>query len=339
VKSRFRSRPALSACLLAIIGGGGVVSPFARAEEAPEAKDAARPPLALAGLENPVWQRPHGVRDPGVLPTKDGYRLFYTRPAGRSWGDPENWSVACVFTPDFRTFREEDDVTPKGYASPDAPTVWHGRSILPYQRYPIDPVLCYSASTDGKTWSAPTAFLKEVVDLPWNTLRRVIDPTFVVDGPALHCFFVGSCPAEKKGAHANLLGRAVTTDPELKRWKILTPERPLLGITADAPDGVENVTVFKTGSVWTMIYSEGLQRQHLAYGTSTDLVQWTWKGRIGVPVQGWMHRCCGAPFVWREPDRWLMILMGLNARDVPSFGLLHSADGHAWTLLPECRTK
>ena len=52
---------------------------------------------------------------------------------------------------------------------------------------------------------------QEVLDLPWNTARRAIDPTLIVapDG-RLHCFFVGSANLFVKGApkkrRANLLG-------------------------------------------------------------------------------------------------------------------------------------
>ncbi|HNQ89921.1 MAG TPA: hypothetical protein PKM73_14975 [Verrucomicrobiota bacterium] len=48
-----------------------------------------------------------------------------------------------------------------------------------------------------------------------------------------------------------------------------------------------------------------------------------------------MQRKYGAPFVWREPDQWLMILMGESAIGKTTFGLLTSADGKRWTLLPE----
>ena len=53
--------------------------------------------------------------------------------------------------------------------------------------------------------------MKEVLDLPWNTARRAIDPTLIV-GPdgRLHCFFVGSAnlhaPGGGKKRRANLLG-------------------------------------------------------------------------------------------------------------------------------------
>jgi sucrose-6-phosphate hydrolase SacC (GH32 family) len=48
-----------------------------------------------------------------------------------------------------------------------------------------------------------------------------------------------------------------------------------------------------------------------------------------------MARKYGAPFVWREGDRWRMILMGENDQRRTTFGLLTSPDGKHWTLLPE----
>jgi sucrose-6-phosphate hydrolase SacC (GH32 family) len=39
--------------------------------------------------------------------------------------------------------------------------------------------------------------------------------------------------------------------------------------------------------------------------------------------------------VWREPNQWMMILMGCDAKDLPQVGLLSSTDGLRWTLLPQ----
>jgi hypothetical protein len=114
--------------------------------------------------------------------------------------------------------------------------------------------LVFSESSDLRTWSAPKPFLTEALSLPWNTYHRVIDPSFVVDGDGLHCFFVGSIHqtnAADKPVRANLLGHAVTRDPALGKWDILTRDAPLIGVSASAPDGVENTMVFKTGDHWT----------------------------------------------------------------------------------------
>ena len=55
---------------------------------------------------------------------------------------------------------------------------------------------------------------------------------------------------------------AVTDDPTLKRWTVLTLDAPLLGISERAPDGVENVAVFRgSGGGYVMVYSEGLASQ------------------------------------------------------------------------------
>jgi len=295
------------------------------------------PALDLDGLTNPVWQQADNVRDPAVLPVDDGYLLFYSRFSGGDWGKVESWSVARVFTKDFKTFGEPVEGTPKGYASPGDPIRWHGRYVLPLQSYPTNPTrLCYCESDDARSWSPPRAFLPEANALAWNKLKRAIDPCLVVDGDTLHCFFIGSEPLSG-GGHANLIGHAVTRDGDLGHWEILTRDAPLIGRSERAPDGVENVTVFRTGPQWTMIYSEGMKDQHLAYAHSADLVHWTLKGPIELARQSWMRRRYGAPFVWREPDRWMMILMGSRDGLRTTFGLLHSADGVHWTLLPEGR--
>ena len=285
------------------------------------------------GLRNPVWTSRDNLRDPAVLKTTDGYRLFYSRLSGSDWGRRESWSIAEVFTRDFARFDNDRDVSPKGYASPGDVVSWHGRYLLPYQSYPGKPTrLVMSESADLKTWSPPLSFLTEALDLPWNDARRVIDPTFVVRGDTLHCFFIGTT---MKPSKANLLGHAVTRDPKLKQWSILTADAPLIGRSERAPDGVENVAVFRTGEDWTMIYSEGLANQHLALATSQDLNAWKLEGPIDLPRQAWMARKFGAPYVWKDDDGWRMILMGENAQGRTTFGLLSSPDGKKWTLLPE----
>lgn len=295
--------------------------------------------LKLDGLRNPVWTSRDNLRDPSVLKTADGYLVFYSRLRGTNWGAPSAWTIACAETKDFKTFTNDRDVSPAGYASPGDVVQWHGRTILPYQSYPASPVrLVYSESADLKTWSAPRPFLEEAAQLPWNQARRVIDPTFIVDGDTLHCFFVGSAfhnDAAGKRVRANLMGHAVTRDPKLEKWEILTRDKPLLGVSDQAPDGVENTMVFKTGERWTMIYSEGLAKQHLALASSADLVTWRQDGPIEITRQKWMALKFGAPFVWRDGGSWMMILMGTNALNRTTFGLLSSPDGRRWTLLPE----
>lgn len=326
--------------------------------------------ILLSTLRNPVFTSSDNLRDPAVLPLPDGrYSLFFSRYSNERWDRPENWSVARVFTRDFLTFEGDADLVPKGFASPGDPIQWRGRWLLPYQSYPVHPSrLFYSASEDGLAWSAPISFLAEVNSLPWNTRGRAIDPSFVVDGDTLHCFFVGSCwqpDADSLPAnairHANLVGQAITRDPDLKEWEIITPTTPLLGITPEAPDGSENVMVFRTGELWTMIYSEGLAEQHLALAQSPDLRRWQRLGRLDLPVQSWMASRYGAPFVWRElplplrarqgrgsakrglpdgsakrgPEGWWMILMGEDHAHRTTLGLLTSSDGLNWDLLPE----
>jgi sucrose-6-phosphate hydrolase SacC (GH32 family) len=296
-------------------------------------------PLDLARLTNPVWSYADNLRDPSVLKVSEGYQLFYSRFVGTNWASPASWTIAATFTRDFVRFENNRDVSPKGHASPGDVVKWHGRFILPYQTYPATPTqLCFSESPDLLTWSAPKFFLPEARFLPWNSLKRVIDPTLVLDGETLHCYFVGSANitnAAGKTLRANLLGHALTRDPKLAKWEILTINAPLLGVSERAPDGVENVMVFRTSDHWTMIYSEGLADQHLALATSTDLRDWKLTGPIRMARQKWMARKYGAPFVWREADQWLMILMGQNATGRTTFGLLTSTDGQRWTLLPE----
>jgi sucrose-6-phosphate hydrolase SacC (GH32 family) len=244
-----------------------------------------------------------------------------------------------VFTRDFVHFEKDRDVSPKGHASPGDVVQWHGRYLLPYQTYPATPTqLCFSESPDLREWGPPKRFLTEARFLPWNTHQRVIDPTLVLEGDSLHCFFVGSANvtnAAGKTLRANLLGHAVTRDPKLEHWEILTTNAPLLGVSERAPDGVENVMIFRTGDHWTMIYSEGLASQHLALATSADLCAWKLEGPIEIARQKWMARKYGAPFVWREASQWRMILMGENAAGTTTFGLLTSPDGRRWTPLPE----
>jgi sucrose-6-phosphate hydrolase SacC (GH32 family) len=297
--------------------------------------------LNVGGLRNPVWTSKDNLRDPSVLKTPEGYQLFYSRLSSGEggWASPQNWAVACAFTKDFVHFEQDCDVSPKGFASPGDVVRWRGRWLLPYQSYPASPVrLCFSESTNLSDWSAPRFFLEDAAQLPWNGQRRVIDPSLVVDGDTLHCFFVGSAvhqDARGKSVRANLMGHAITRDPKLAQWEILTRQAPLIGWSDRAPDGVENTMIFKTGDHWTMIYSEGLADQHLAIATSQDLRAWKLEGPVNIPRQSWMARKFGAPFVWREGDQWLMILMGTNDRDRTTFGLLTSSDGKRWKLLPE----
>lgn len=297
--------------------------------------------LNLAPLRNPVWVSKDNLRDPSVLKTDGGYHVFYSRFSGQTsgWGDPQNWHIAEVFTKDFLTFTNDRNLSPAGCASPGDVVWWHGRWVLPYQTYPSKPTqLVFAESTNLIEWSAPRPFLTEALKLPWNEIQRVIDPSFVVAGDTLHCWFVGSAyrtNASGDKFKVNLMGHARTRDPKLAEWEILTTNAPLIGLSERAPDGVENTMVFRTGDHWTMIYSEGLIAQHLARATSPDLVNWKLEGLIEIPRQQWMTHKYGAPFVWRDGNQWLMILMGSVAQDRTTFGLLSSNDGQHWSLLPE----
>lgn len=291
--------------------------------------------MDIKNLKNPIWERADNLRDPSVFRTKDGYLLFYTRYSNWDWSKTEDWSVACVFTKDFVTFEGDRDVTDKGFASPGDVVYWGGRYILPYMTYPISPnKLHYSESNYLTEWSRPKNFLDESRALPWNTYKRAIDPTFVVNGDTLHCYFVGSSD-DSSGIRANLVGHAVTKDYNLEKWDIITVEEPLIGRSKEAPDGAENITVFKCDNQWVLIYSEGLEKQHLAYAESDDLYNWSFKGKIDIPAQKWTLGRYGAPFVWNEDGRLYMILMGEDMKQRTRFGLLTSYNGITWDMLEE----
>lgn len=307
--------------------------------------------LHIDNIANPFVLRDFDMRDPAVLPAPGGYRLFYTRVTheiqkGDTWTRARNWKVAQVFTPDFVEFSDDREIFPNGFASPGDPVRWHGRLLLPFQSYPVQPNrLCYAVgSEDGKTWGDAVYFLDDARALKWNLDGRLIDPSFVVVGDTLHCFFVGS-QGLVAGPRANQLGHATTRDPELLSWTIHSVDAPLMGISPEAPDGVENVMIFPRGGEWMMIFSEGLQSQHLAWASSPDLHRWKREGFLSIPRQSWMARKYGAPFVWREEERWFMVLMGEEQGDSPAilrngtyrtrFGLLHSNDGLNWSICPE----
>lgn len=291
--------------------------------------------MDLKKLSNPIWKRSDNLRDSSVWKSADGYHLFYSRYSNNDWTKPENWSIAHVITKDFVTFEEDRDISAKGFASPGDVIRWKGKYILPYQSYPEVPtMLCYSTSDDLENWSKPVFFLEEAVHLPWNQANRVIDPTFVTEGERLHCFFVGTDRVHYASA-TNLVGHAYTDDPELKGWTITTVDSPLIGTCEDGPDGAENVTVFRNNNEWVMIYSEGLKSQHLAYITSKDLIHWGNKGKITIPEQSWMSTRYGAPYVWKEDEYWVMILMGEDGNSHTTFGLLTSKDGIIWEALSE----
>ena len=288
--------------------------------------------LPAADLTNPVWSPDFHVRDPAVVPVTGGYDVYFSRYRFGEWKDPANWTIGRVFTKDFSSFEDRGDVSPTGFAAPARPGTRHGRQILAYQRYPSKPVeLVYATSTDGAVWSAPTTFLSDANQLAWNTRKRVIDPTLVVDGDRLVCFFVGTTD---KDMQINLVGVAETRDPDLKTWTIVSRETPLIGPVPGVPDGAENIDVLRDGDHWTMIFSRGLRNQHLAYGVSKDLLTWDFRGDLPLTPQPWMARRYGAPSVWKEGDTWRMLLMGEDPKAVARVGLLSSPDGIAWTLLP-----
>ena len=289
-----------------------------------------------------MLRRSDNLRDPAVLPVEDGYWVYFTRYSNQEWNCAENWSVASMFTRDFVTFEGDRDITPKNFASPGDPTRWHGKLILPFQSYPAMPQKLYYAvceQGDGRDWSDPIPVLEEVIDLPWNGKRRAIDISMTADGDTLHAWFVGNaesgCTDPKR--QGNLLGHAMTQDPDLKDWTITSVDQPLIENYDRAPDGVENVVVYRALGRWVMMLSEGIANQHLGYAVSDDLIEWEIKDEVPVEEQHWLSYRYGAPFVWQEPDgRYVMLLMGEESEDNrSSLGLLHSDDGIHWSVLPE----
>ena len=291
--------------------------------------------INLAPIQNPILRLPDNLRDPSVFPVGDGYQLYYTRYRIGDWNAAENWYVARCFTRDFVHFTDHEDVTRQNFASPGDVVRWHGRWIMPFQSYPERPQQLYFVeSPDAQSWSPPRAFLEAALELPWNTDRRAIDPSFVVDGDKLYCFFVGS-DGLGTPRRANLLGHAVTTDPELREWQILSPESPLMG-RDHAADGVENIVVYHAGDRWLMLLSEGMHEQHLALAESQDLVTWLPLGPVEIASQSWCAFRYGAPFVWCEEGIYFMILMGEETPDHrSSLGFLTSSDGIRWEQMPE----
>ena len=160
------------------------------------------------------------------------YELYFSHYRGKpaamfSGASAKAYSISVVRTADWLAFSEAKDVTPSGFASPDAPVFWRNSTILAYQAYPDKALkgkrsgLYFSRrhAASGRGWSEPRPFLQEVLDLPCNSANRAIDPTLVVDSKdRLHCFFVGSAWVGEGAARkrANLLGHAVTNDPKLK---------------------------------------------------------------------------------------------------------------------------
>jgi len=182
----------------------------------------------------------------------------------------------------------------------------------------------------------PHVFLQQALTLPWNQDKRAIDPSFVLIGDQLHCFFVGSDGYLKNSPNrANLLGHAITTDPQLQDWKIISQNQPLMGRNR-AADGVENVTIYKIDGLWTMMFSEGLVNQHLAIAQSTDLFTWNHLGPVQIEKQKWLTHKYGAPFVWQEANQYFMVLMGEeNNTRKTTLGLFQSTDGLHWLSAPE----
>ena len=294
-------------------------------------------PAGIAAKNNPLLVSDDDVGDPSVLKVDEGYQIYYSRMRAKigsqELNQPASWSVANVFSRDFVHFENERDLTPRGFSGPGNVVKWRGRWIIPFNSYPVNPTrLFYSESSDLKVWSAPHPFLEQAAKLPWNEAKRVLGTTFIVEGDTLHCFFTGTRSVPSK---ANLIGHAITRDPKLEQWEILTENSPLLGVSERTSDGVGRVMVYRTGDHWTILYCEGLTKTHLAWAVSKDLRNLEWKDKVDLPMQHWMERRYGPPFVWNEGDIWRMLMAGINNRMRSNFGLFDSVDGVHWMPLPE----
>ncbi len=294
-------------------------------------------------LQNPVLNRSDSLRDPAVIQREKEWHIYYTRFSNDDWYRKENWSVARIITRDWIHFEDDRDITPKGYASPGDLIQWHGRWILPYESYPIHPSgLFFSESPDCCTWSEPREFLAEVKQLPWNSYNRAIDPTLVVHGDSLYCFFTVSVRNPATDKRANAIGLARTQDPQMVDWEILSTDKPLLGPSEKYPDGVENLAIVpkeQDGAGWTMYYSAGLKNQRIARMDSRDLIHWSGSEPVPLEDQWWCSRVQGAPGLFRnEQGQNFMIIMGSDVDRKTRFGLAKEDSDGQWTMLP-CRER
>jgi sucrose-6-phosphate hydrolase SacC (GH32 family) len=287
-------------------------------------------------LKNPILEGSDNLRDPAVLKVGDTWHLYYTRYSNADWYRAENWSVARVMTKDWIRFDDDRDITPKGYASPGDIVFWQGRWILPFESYPIHPSgLCFAQSSDLTSWSEPVQFLSEALQLPWNTYARAIDPTLVVHGDYLYCYFTASLPGLGNRKRANGIGLARTKDPNLQGWEMLSKDQPLLGPSPDYPDGVENLAILKSKtSGWSMYYSAGLKNQRIARMDSEDLVGWHKPRPIVLEDQWWCTKVQGAPGFFTHDNHMHMIIMGADDSNRTRFGLARQTGPETWKFLP-----
>jgi hypothetical protein len=320
----------------------------------------------LDGLENPVISRSDNLRDPAVTQVGDEWHIYFSRVSNSDWNALENWAVARLRTKDWRSFYDDRDLTPKGYGSPGDIVWWHGRWILPYQSYPVQPsALYFSESGDRVSWSEPRPFLSEALSVRWNSYGRAIDPTIVVHDEQAYCFFTGSLNVD--GRRANVVGLAVTEDPDLQEWEILSKDAPLIQPSERYPDGAENLTIYpaeaeaaspedamKDDAViddamiheadpdaganrrWIMIYSAGLKKQRLAGMWSADLRNWHDPAPIELEPQWWCERRIGAPCTFTVEGELAMLVMGTEevAGRRTRLGIARRSAAGQWYLPP-----
>ena len=134
-------------------------------------------PIREGGV-NPVFNLSGRVRDPAIHLSMDAgdlgmgeyYELFFTHYRGDpakmfSGKSIKPYGVRVVETEDWQRFSAPTDVTPPGFASPDAPVTWHGREVLAFQAYPDEALGgpasgLFFAVREGRRWSEPRPFLQ-----------------------------------------------------------------------------------------------------------------------------------------------------------------------------------
>ncbi len=290
----------------------------------------AMPHFDYAKLTNPVWslEKKH-LRDPAVL-VRDGVaRLFFT------YYDPKarTWHIGMATTEDFVRYSEIKLISPEGYASPGNVIRTQDGWVLCYQQYRQFPhYLCVSRSKDLEHWSAPEKIFNTGPDNKWNIDKRTIDPFLVEWQDRFYCYYVGSTRWGKRSGH-NLIGVAGSND--LKEWRDLSPDKPVIGVDFDweQPDGNENNCVIRHDGRWFMLYSASLKHQKIAYALSDDLIHWTKKGLCEVPVFKGSSTGFGAPVILEGlagPGVYHMLYQGRGPKGHMSFFLLESRDLIRW---------
>lgn len=281
-------------------------------------------------VHRPAWRLEDiDLRDPAVY-LQDGIAtVFFTYFDFRK----KTWHIGMATTENFVDFSDISLISPEGYASPGNVIRVGAEFVLCYQQYRNFPhTVCLSRSSDLNHWSEPEVVFNTGSDNIWNIDGRVIDPYLVAWENKYYCFYTGSTRWGRSAGH-NLIGVAGSDD--LKVWRDLTPDEPVIGVDFDweEPDGNENNCVIRRNDRWFMLYSASLANQRIAWAESDDLIHWEKGGLCDVPDLGASVRRFGAPFIIEglgSDDRWYMLYQGEDADRRMSFILLESKDLKHW---------